>query len=462
MNKLRQSLAFRLTLWYAAIFIIVAATAFTIIYILINKTFQERIDQDLLAQSREFESIYAIEGIEMLQRTAVMQIQTAGEKKMFFRLMYPSGVVFASSSMSYWRNVAIRRQAVEAVLGGIDPYFTTHMAPSGVPLRVIYTRMGSGIILQLGYLPESEARLLQTIKQVFLITLVALLILSVAVGWFMARRALSGVATLARTARQISKDDLESRVPVAGRHNEIDRLAVAFNNMLDRIQNLVTATRQMNDNIAHDLRSPIARIRGLAEVTLLNAQHKEEYAQMAASTIEECDRLLDMINTMLTISRTESGVSSIEREAVNFSELVQDACELFNPLAEDRQIKMECRLDENLIVPGDQHLLQRMVSNLLDNAIKYTDLQGSITVTLSGENHNQVNLSVADTGKGIPEADQQRIFDRFFRGDLSRTEDGAGLGLSLARAIAYAHQGSISVESKLNEGSTFTVSLPLS
>lgn len=460
-NKLLHTLAFRLTLWYAAMFIITAATAFTLIYVIIDSAFQERIDGDLLAQSREFESIYAMQGIEMLQRTAILQVQNAGEKKMFFRLFYTSGVVFASSSMSYWRHVGINRHAVEAVLNGNDPYYTTLLETgSQRRLRIIYSRIGGRIILQLGYFPENEQRLLQYFKRIFFITMTVLLMTAVIVGWFMARRALSGVATLTRTARQISKDDLESRVPVARRHDEIDSLAVTFNNMLDRIQSLVTATRQMNDNIAHDLRSPITRIRGLAEVTLLNARHIDDYAQMAASTIEECDRLLDMINTMLTISRTESGISSVARDKVDFSALVRDACELFKVPAEDRRLQLKNHTEDGVFVHGDPQLLQRVVANLLDNAIKYTEPQGSITVELFNSENGVVRLSISDTGIGIPEKDRHRVFDRFFRGDLSRSQAGSGLGLSLARAIVTAHGGDLVFDSAPGAGSTFTVKLP--
>lgn len=460
-NKLLHTLAFRLTLWYAAIFILTAATAFALIYVFIDSAFQERIDQDLLAQSREFESIYAMEGIEMLQRTAVLQVQNAGEKKMFFRLFYTSGVVFASSSMSYWRHVGINRHAVIGVLNGIDPYYTTLLEPGDQRrLRIIYTRIGSRMILQLGYFPENEERLLQSFKRVFIVTMTVLLMTAVIVGWFMARRALSGVATLTRTARQISKDDLESRVPVARRHDEIDSLAVTFNHMLDRIQSMVTATQQMNDNIAHDLRSPITRIRGLAEITLLNAEHIEEFVQMAASTIEECDRLLDMINTMLTISRTESGISSITREKVDFTAMVRDACELFKVSAEDRQLRLENHVEDGIHVHGDSQLLQRMVSNLIDNAIKYTDSGGDIVVELSNNQNGLIHLCVSDTGIGIPEKDRDRIYQRFFRGDLSRSQAGSGLGLSLVRAIVTAHEGDLSMDSALGKGSTFSVWLP--
>jgi heavy metal sensor kinase len=288
-----------------------------------------------------------------------------------------------------------------------------------------------------------------------------LLLLAVLVGWFMARRALSGVGHLTRTARQISATDLDARVPVRHRHSEIDLLALTFNQMLDRIQMLVSGIRQMNDNIAHDLRSPITRIRGLAEITLTGPSELEAYRQMSESTIEECDRLLDMINTMLTISRTEAGVNAAERRLIDFSGLVRDACDLFLPLAEDKSITLDCRTEENLSVSGDRPMLQRLVANLIDNAVKYTDSGGQISVVLAANAHDCVRLDVIDTGMGIHSNETAKIFDRFYRGDHSRSRSGSGLGLSLARVIARSNGGELLVQSEPGKGSTFSVQLPV-
>jgi signal transduction histidine kinase len=247
---------------------------------------------------------------------------------------------------------------------------------------------------------------------------------------------------------------------VKNRHDEIDLLAVTFNQMLDRIRNLVTGVRRMNDDIAHDLRSPLTRMRGLAEVTLTQEAREEAYTHLAASTIEECDRLLAMISTMLTISRTEDGVTAVERRPVDVSELVLKACDLFQTSAEDKNIVLSARVEERIVVNGDQSMLQRMVANLIDNAIRYTDPEGCIDVSLNTAEENQAILAVTDTGIGITLEDQALVFERFYRGDRSRSQEGAGLGLSLARAVARAHGGDIGLYSTPGQGSTFTVRLP--
>jgi heavy metal sensor kinase len=458
-HKLRHTLAFRLTLWYAALFVLSAGLAFMVFYILIANALQQRADNELASQARQLEAVYTVEGIEMLQRSALLQVQSAGEKKTFLRLLYPSGIVFATSNVTFWKNIGIARGAVEQLLESQEPVLMTEPAQD-YPVRVLYAQVSPEIILQLGYAMESENRLLQTFRRIFLFTITPMLGLAVGVGWFLARRALSGVASITRTARRISQEDLDTRVPVLNRHDEIDGLAVTFNQMLDRIRSLVTTTRQMNDNIAHDLRSPLTRIRGLAEVTLTSGGGAQEYAHMAASTIEECDRLLVMINTMLTIARTEAGVENLQRENVDFSALVQRACELFQVPAEDKGVLLEPHLLPAIKVQGDAGMLQRMAANLIDNAICYTDPGGRIDVTLGREGPRSVYLSVADTGVGIAPETQVLVFDRFYRGDRSRSKGGFGLGLSLARAIARAHGGDITLQSVPGQGSLFRVTLP--
>ncbi len=457
-NTLWRTLAFRLTLWYALVFVVSAAIVFFLFYMSIRAMIQQRMDADLLNKSKEFASAYALQGSDMLRRAAILHAQSTGEREMFFRLFYPSGIVFSSSNMVFWKNVGINRRAVNAVLGSRNHYFLNYDVKGlQYAARIIYYRIDQTIILQMGYARQSEERLLQAFRRLFVLTMSGLLIVSAGIGWFMARRALSGVANVTRTAQQISEIDLNARVPIQRRHNEIDLLADTFNQMLDRIQTLVTDIRQMNDNIAHDLRSPITRMRGLAEVTLTSQQDIDEYQHMAASTIEECDRLLDMINTMLTISRTQREMATEDRQPIELDTLVRDACELFQPLAEDNDIQLMCRSEARGVVMGDRHMLQRLVANLIDNAIKYTNSGGTVTVTLNRQGKNRLVLQVCDTGIGIKPDDLLKIFDRFFRGDRSRSQEGAGLGLSLARAIARAHGGDIRVQSDAGKGSTFTV-----
>ena len=454
-----KTLAFRLTLWYAGIFTVSSCVAFLLLYALISTFILEQTDQELQSQVSRFSLVLASEGAGPVGNSAILEAEAAGVKKVFFRFLSVDGQVFSSSNMSYWKNIRIDENALKTLLRDRRPVFQTiAIAGRREKVRILYAELGAGIIVQVGVAMESYSRFLDAFRRIFISTMAFLIILAVGVGWFMARRAVSGIEAVTRTARKISGGVLGERVPVGGRGDEIDQLALTFNQMLDRIQILLTEIKEMSDNIAHDLRSPVARIRGAAEVTLTSGKSLGEYEGMAASTIEECDRLLDMINTMLMISKTESGVFAIASEEVDLSGVVRQACELFGPAAEDKRVTLHCDTPDGVRLTGDTPMIQRMLSNLLDNAIKYTPSGGTVDVSVS-EQGERVILTVRDTGIGISDQDLPRIFERFYRCDQSRSEEGIGLGLSLARAIARAHGGDITASSAPNHGSTFTTTL---
>ncbi|MGD8740075.1 MAG: heavy metal sensor histidine kinase [Desulfobacterales bacterium] len=460
-NSIRHTLAFRLTLWYAGIFMLTSCVAFLFFYFLITSVIRDRTDQDLLGEARTLSSILKVQGMKAVRRQIIFEAQAAGEKKIFFRLLSLDGQEFSSSNMSYWRDIGVGKAAIEQLIGKNQPVFNTVSLPDRKHnIRVLYAIVGRNIILQLGQSMENYTRFIEAFRKIFVTTMASLFIFAAIIGWFMARRALAGVEAVTRTARQISESSLKERVPVKKYQDEVDQLAITFNQMLDRIQTLVTGIREMSDNIAHDLKSPITRIRGISEVSLTTGTSEEEYENMAASTVEECDRLLDMINTMLVISKTEAGVNKLDARELDIGAVVRDACELFRSSAEDKDLRLVCDVAGNFSISGDNRMIQRMIANLLDNAIKYTPAGGSVEVTVNTGNQDAVTLAVKDTGIGISEKDIPHIFERFYRCDPSRSEAGIGLGLSFARAIARAHGGDISVFSKPEQGSTFTVTFP--
>lgn len=461
MPDLFKTIAFRLTLWYAGIFSVSSCVAFALFYFLATQTLQEQTDRDLLEKARYFSTVIQRNGLMGASKLAVIEAQAAGEKRIFFRLLYPNGEVFASSHMSYWKDISVDHGAIDTLSHTKGHVFKTWLIkPHDQKARVLYSFVAANVILQTGIAMDFQSKFISAFKTVFIVSMGFIIIFSAVSGLFLARKALSGVKAITKTASSISGTNLEKRVPETGNQDELDLLALTFNRMLDRIEDLIKSIREMSDNIAHDLKSPLTRIRGFAEIALVNMDDIETYRGMAANTIEESDRLLDMINTMLVISRAEAGGGEFIFKPVNLSAMVLEMCDLFVPVAEDKEIKFTCEVADHIQMEADAKMLQRAFSNLLDNALKYTQDKGRVHVDLCQESDGFVDIRVTDTGPGIDSVYLEKIFDRFYRVESSRTTPGTGLGLSLARTIAREHKGDLVVASQLGCGAVFSMRLP--
>ena len=456
-----NTIAFRLALRFTGIFAICASFVFLLFYYLATQTIQNQIDQELTNQASKFKAIIHTNGLMGARQLAVLEAQAAGEKLIFFRIVYPTGEVFASSRMSYWRDVHVSKTALQELsIQKINIFETIEVPSTGQNARVLYCYIAGNAILQTGVAMDVYSKFLSAFKFVFISAMGFIVLFSAFSGLILVRKALSGVETITKTAQNISGSNLEDRVQGSGNKDELDQLVMTFNSMLDRIEELVKSIREMSDNIAHDLKSPITRIRGFAELALVQEENLEDYRIMAANTIEESDRLLDMINTMLMISKAEAGEGDFAFKNINLTDMIREAYDLFAPLAEDKRILFLNKIEDHMLVDADIRMLQRAFSNLIDNAIKYTPESGEISIVALTENQTAV-IKVIDTGIGILPEFQEKIFERFYRIDSSRTSSGTGLGLSLARTIVRQHQGDIHVSSHLNNGSVFEIRLPI-
>jgi signal transduction histidine kinase len=328
-------------------------------------------------------------------------------------------------------------------------------------VRVAYLSYSNGMTMVGVYSLKDINKLMGQYRRVLAVAFSVVMVAGGGLGFLIARRAMAGVQRVTQTAMSIDKGELGRRVCAGFHGHEIAEMAGAFNLMLDRIEALVKELGDTTNNIAHDLRSPITRIRGLAETTLASNPSNKELHDMGAETVKECDRLIEMINTMLEIAQIDSGLTPVGNSRIDMVELVKQAVDLFEPVAEDKQHALDFTHSEpHLWVQGSLNNLQRMVANLLDNAIKFTPDKGKIYVSLSSMNNCAI-LQVQDNGIGIDAEKLPHIFERFYRGDESRSNAGNGLGLSLAQATARSHRGNIEVQSTPKQGSTFTVRLPL-
>jgi signal transduction histidine kinase len=292
---------------------------------------------------------------------------------------------------------------------------------------------------------------------------VTLLIVVIALtgGWLATQSALSPIRRLTQAVQRIIQTGrTNARVPAAGTGDAIDLLTSLFNTMLDKIEGLVTAMRGALDNVSHDLRTPLTRLRGTAELALASPPNIDQYREALAVCVEESDRVLVMLNTLMDISEAESGTMQLRREPVRLSEVVERAVDLYRDVAEAKGVTLVADAGDDVVVVADRTRLEQVAANLIDNAVKYTPPGGRVDVEVARTDDAAI-LRVRDTGSGIPADELPRIFDRLFRGDTSRTERGLGLGLSLVKAVVEAHGGTVDVISEPGRGSVFTVTLPM-
>jgi signal transduction histidine kinase len=262
-------------------------------------------------------------------------------------------------------------------------------------------------------------------------------------GTVMSRNLLRRVEQVNRTAERVMGGNLSDRVPLRGSRDEFDQLAANLNNMLEQIERLMAGMREVSDNIAHDLRTPLARLRARLELSLIDSPEDGAQTEAVRDAIDEADRLLATFNALLSIAEAESGARRSAAEPLDLAQTVCAAADLYEPVAEEKGCALKLDVEPGIMIRGDRHLLSQAVANLLDNALKY----GGGEVLLSAHQQDgRAALEVSDTGPGIPEAEREAVFDRFVRLEPSRSTPGNGLGLSLVRAVARLHNATVALE----------------
>ncbi len=463
MTKAPRTLSYRLTLWYISAFAVFIIAAVVSVSLTINSILNYRVNEDLTEELEEYTLFYEsgeLDGISKALEYEMLEGKSASE---FIRIINLNGESVVDTGPLDWSEIESDMISIAQLRVSEQPVlrdFEFRVADDeSMDMREIYGFVGEDTILHYGESLEANQDLMEALYYSFLVMLIIVLPSASVVGWLMARNAVRGIEEVSRTAATIHSGQLDHRVSVDSQDLEIQNLASTFNSMLDRIRELVNETRNMIDNIAHDLRSPLTRIRVISESVLTNGHSKEEITTSATQTIEECDRLLQMINVSLDVAEAESGTGNSNFESVNLSHIAKDACELFEPVAEQSQILFRCDIQDNNNIRGNVQNLQRMLANLLDNALKYTPADGEVGLKLKSD-ADIVVVTITDTGIGIPEDEQPQIFNRFYRCDQSRSREGCGLGLSYARAVARGHKGDITVTSEPGKGSSFIITLP--
>ncbi|MCB1756192.1 MAG: HAMP domain-containing histidine kinase [Gammaproteobacteria bacterium] len=452
-----RSLSVRLGMWYAVIFIVFCVSVFFLYFIAIERILATRIDHDLTEDVDEFTWQFEQQGLNGLLEELRRESRAEDPHEVFLYLGTREGKELFTNAIDSWdtdRLSQLRR------LSPAQQHLMT-IEQDDLRARIITASLGEKYVLQIGESLEVVNEFLDVLVKVSGATLFFAIAFGAVSGWLMSRKAMRDIREVSQAAIDVAHGRLERTVSSRASDREIRELTSTFNVMVERIRSLVFGMREMTDNIAHDLRSPLGRIRASAEQTLADSAGLLEAQAHAGDILEECDRLLHMIDTTLDVAETEMGVANLETSEVDISRMLSEACELFEPVAEDKQIRFDRDIPLGCRILANTSQLQRLIGNLLENALKYTPDGGEVQVRLVNE-QNGLRIHIIDSGAGISLHDQSRVFDRFYRSDSSRTEPGCGLGLSLARAIARAHGGDISLKSAPGMGSEFIVQLPTS
>ena len=457
-----KTLTGRLTALYAGLLIVLAITVFLVFYSSLYIKLLNRIDDELFEDAQEIVDVFNAQHEHLkIQAFVNQEISPEETDSEFIRIVDSTGNIIASTEMKEWADIdRIMQKVVNSSHDNVIIKTINH-AGNKNKVRVISMRLADNTLVQIGISQEEDLKLLASLKGIFVGATCLMVILGGTLGWFMARRSLAGVARITETALQIEEGNFSQRVAVGNEGREIVQLANAFNQMLDRINQLIMELKEVSNNIAHDLRSPLTRIRGICETTLRSDAENQEYREMSVTVIEEVDRLVNMINIMLEIAETDAGVAKIKHVPLNIQSLVQDVIELYQPLADEKNIAISAAFSEDIVVLGDLSRMQRVLANILDNAIKYTSRNGNIKFETATDGKSVV-ISIQDTGIGMDAETISKIFKRFYRADQARSTPGNGLGLSLALTIVKAHGGTIQVESSPGNGSKFSIILPCS
>ena len=455
--------AVRLSALYLALFAICAVVLVFYVTSLSEGLLRGQTETAIHSELRDISRIYQVRGMAGMVRAIERRSRQPGAN--LYIIAAPQGQIIAG-------NVASLQPGVLDQDGWIETPFTyerygdaeegeeTHRAMA----RVV--ALPNGMRLLVGRDVGEPEKFRGLVRHALARALAIMFVGALAIWFFVGRRALKRIDHMSDASRKILAGDLSQRLPEAGSGDEFDRLSRSLNTLLGRIERLNEGLRQVSDNIAHDLKTPLTRLRNRAEAALVSTDDKEGYRQALEETIAESDQLIRTFNALLMISRVEAGSSVAEMGEVDLSGLATDTAELYEPVAEEEGVVLTQDIAPGITVKGNRELLAQALANMIDNAVKYAGdgEESRITVGLAADKQN-VRLSVSDNGPGIPEDRREDVIKRFVRLDESRTKPGTCLGLSLVHAVAGLHGGALELSTtdtgnEVRPGLDATIVLP--
>ncbi len=459
-DGLTRTFGLQVALWYFVLFAAGSVLILALAYALLAASLRAR-DRDVIESTLvRYARAYERGGLQALNRVIAEDRNAAGYEPLFVRVLVGGESAIFLSMPADWTGFDPAELSSPALRGG-QPWAEISATGSDERLEVASARLPDGTLFQIGKSTRGRDELLRRFRSLALLLLGAIVMAGLAGGRMLTWSTLRPLRDLGRTVESILLTGrTHARVPVPPTRDELAELGILINRMLDRIEGLIAGMRGSLDNVAHDLRTPVTRLRATAETALRESRSTDEYREALADCLEEADRVMTMLDAVMDIAEAETGAMRLKIEQIDLTAVAREAVDLYSDLAEDKKIAIEVAASGPLPVNADRARLTQALANLLDNAVKYTPSGGQVRVVVAGGTAREVVVEVSDTGVGIPADELPRIWDRLFRGDRSRSERGLGLGLSLVRAIVEAHSGRVEVRSRPGEGSTFTIHLP--
>jgi signal transduction histidine kinase len=459
LRRIPRTFRFRLTVSFSLGFIALSILLFGFAYFLVSSSLQTNDHIAIELKLKEYSNEHRLGSITNLKRKIEADFDSGGLKLFMVRLADAQNKTLLLRQPAVDVNYDYRRLEQTVPRNGD----WMHLKANGEDdvLEIATLRLPDSNLIQVGKGPEQREELLDHFRNNFLMILSAAILLSVAAGALLSRQALRPIQSLTSVLGPIiDTGKVKARIPVRRSGDEFEELAIRFNQALQRIDILVEGIQASMDNVAHDLRTPMTRLRAMAESALQSDSSPEVYREALSDCLEESEQALRMLNMLMDISEVETGSVRLNITEVDLLGLVSQVTELYRGVAEDRHISLLAACSAPLTVKGDRVRLLQMLANLVDNAIKYTASGGTVQIKVGADN-TSVSLMICDSGVGIPDEDLNKIWDRSFRGDKSRNQHGLGLGLSLVRAVVLAHRGSIEVASSQGHGTQFLIHFPL-
>jgi signal transduction histidine kinase len=450
--SLTKTTVFRLSLLFAVIFSVTASAAFLGVYLFTAEEIEDQTEYSLQQETNELKVLLHDNGIAALAATIARRDQEADRLGRQYLLFSPQGQIMAGHRSHWPANIFSLRS---------DQFFktTTIRGENEYILHGMSSDFPGGYYLFIAQQLHDEEELREHSFIAILLAVTVTVIVALGGGFYMSRSVLRRIDNINHQLGSTIASGFKQRIAVAG-GDEFTTLAIKLNHMLAQIDTLFAGMRQVTDNVAHDLRSPLSRIRSRLEVALLKSRSEEEYREVLHNCIEDMDNLLKTFNALLSIAQAEAGMRRQEWHTIDLVALMNDVVDYYEVLAEENGITLQWRPPQRkIMVHVNAQLLAQAVGNLLDNALKYTPQGGQIDIT-TDRTEDTATITVADNGPGIPAAQYQRVLKRFERLDGSRSLPGNGLGLSLVKATADMHHASLQLADN-RPGLRVSLTLPI-